>query len=449
MWSGYGYLNSTEIWNNQRVLDYLLGNPAAGAAGIAQPTTVVTPNWSCGTANRLFCEPPLGIDDYRYTNVADDDAPWYDPLYPESEQFAGLFVTEMTGFDSIVDRNFTQGALYGGNLGPLKLNGRTITVTGWLRASTCCAAEYGLRWLQEALIGDSGCADCALGELVMLKCCPPDDDLSPEAATYIRYLEQVGLVDGPKVTDRQGTCCASCGYTNLQVQFTLASQSPYIYSEPTWCAYNEAFDPTEDWTCFSTDCDPCAPSYPTTWTPDCGPAPIVPPAPFVISNQCYCDPWCAKKLTCSFENSAQWNDLTGIVEIKAGSAEIKNLKIQAFKNTMAGMPTPPDDHPYTCDDFFAGDYRCAARCSVIEIGQLPSGSTLTIDGRTRTVALRLAGGNYVPGLRYISGEDGGPFDWIDIPHCSDLCVLVTVDCSAAADARVTVGYVNKFLASGG
>ena len=78
MWLGYGYLNSTEIWNNQRVMDYLLGDPANGRAGLALPTQTIT-NWDgCGTSNRLFCDPPLEVDGWRYTTPADDDAPWYD-----------------------------------------------------------------------------------------------------------------------------------------------------------------------------------------------------------------------------------------------------------------------------------------------------------------------------------------------------------------------------------
>ena len=441
MWSGYGYLNSTEIWNNQRVMDYLLGNPVAGQAGLALQPTIVTPSYSCGTASRLFCDPPLEADGWRYTTPADDDAPWYDPAVPESADFAGLFVTEVEGFDSVVDRDFSQRALLGGSLGPLRFKGRTITVTGWLRAATCCAAEYGLRWLQEALIGGSGCADCSMGELVMLKCCPSEP--TPDPADFIRYGEQVGLLDGPKVTDRMGTCCASCGCTNLQVQFSIGSQSPYLFSEVDWCAFEETFPLTEEWCGFFDDCGPCPPPAPSTFTPDCGPAPITPPAPFLVDDNCYCDPWCVKRLTCSFVNTTDWNDQTGILEIHAGSADIKNLKLVAYRNARGAQGL-------SCEDFFADDsWRCATPCSTIEVAQLPTGSKLTIDSRTRVASLQLAGGVNVPGLRYVSGGDGGPFDWLDLSFCASLCVMVTVDCSVAADATISLGYVNKYLASGG
>lgn len=441
MWAGYGYLNGVELWNNQRTTDYLRGNPVAGLAGLALPTTTVTPWSGCDYAYELFCDPPLVENAFRYTTPANDDAPWYDSGVPESGEFAGLFVTEVVGFDSVVERSVAQGAIRGSSLGPLRLSGRTITVTGWLRAGSCCGAEYGLRWLAEALIQSTACADCAIGEMFMLKCCPTVD--CPDAMDYLRYLERVGLVDGPKVVDRMGTCCASCGYTNLKVQFTLVSESPYLFSEVDWCAYEEAFPEEEVQYDFYSGCDDCGEPAVDSFVPDCGPVPVVPPAPYMVPSNCYCDPWCSKQLLCSFENPYQWNDATGYIEISTGNAPLKNLKISGYRNPYA-------DQGLSCADFIAQDgFECIAACAVLEIAELPSGSTLVIDGRTRTVSLRLAGGTYVPGLRYISGEDGGPFGWFDIGYCQTLCLLVTVDCSVAADAQVSIGAVGRFLASGG
>lgn len=441
MWTGYGYLNSTEIWNNQRVMDYMRGDPVNGQAGMRLITTTVTRGeGGCDYANRLFCDPPLEVNDWRYTNPADDDAPWYDAQVPESAEFAGLFVTEVTGFDSTVNRTVTDNAILGASLGPLRLGGRTMTVTGWLMASTCCGAEYGLGWLTEALIGGTGCGgDCALGEMVMLKCCPTDD--CPTAMEYVRYLEQVGLSDGPNVVDRLGSCCTSCGSTMLKVQFTLVSQSPYIFSEVDWCAYRQEFDYTEKWFDFY-NCGPCGEAPPATWQPSCGPAVITPPAPFTVTNNCYCDPWCSFTQVCTFDNTQQWNDATGYMEIYAGSIGMRNLKVSAYRNAFGPQGL-------SCADFIADGIRCRDACAVLEVAELPPNGTLIIDSRTRTVALKLPQGNYVPGLRYISGEAGGPFNWFDVGHCSVLCVVVTVDCLIDIDAYLSIGHVNRYLASGG
>lgn len=436
MWTGYAYYNGTELWNNQRTIDYLRGNPATMTPGIALPKTVVTPWAGCGTASRLFCDPPREADGWRYRTPALDDAPWYDPLVPESADFAGLFVTEVTGFDSTVSRAFEAGAVTGSSFGPLKLAGRSLTVTGWLRAGSCCAAEYGLRWLTEALVG-GGCDDCALGEMTMLKCCP--SETTPAAVDYVRYMEQVGLVDGPKVTDRMGTCCAQCGNTDLQVQFTIASQSPYIFGEIEWSLYADTFPTDETWAGFSEWCKCTQTSTPTTWTPSCGGTTVAVPAPYIVDNKCYGNPWCAKALTGDFSNLHQWNDVTGYVEVTTGSKVMKNLQIVAYQNIKGTA----------CSTFYSsGDWVCATPCATLQVAELPSGARLTIDSRTRQITLRLAGGTYLPGLKYVSGGDS-PFNWFDLGHCQSLCVIVTADCSVAADATVSVGHFPKYLASGG
>lgn len=174
MYGGYGYFNSTEIWNNQRVVAYLKGAPEDGIEGLALPSTSLSADCGCD-ALPLYCDQGSGVGGaYRTPRL--DDAPWFDSGIPDSEEFAGFFVTDITGFDSTVRREFTEGALSGGSLGPIRLGGRCMTVTGWLLAKSCCGAEYGLRWLNEALIGNNFCDDCGYGDLYMIKCCPPEGD---------------------------------------------------------------------------------------------------------------------------------------------------------------------------------------------------------------------------------------------------------------------------------
>jgi len=395
VYSGYLYFNSTEIANNQRVVAYLNGNPSLGIPGLKSPNLSVSPSCGCD-ALCLYCDQGSG-EGGAFVSPKLDDAPWYDPDVPDSESFAGFFIEDITGFDSVVRRDFSDGAISGGSLGPLRLSGRCMTVTGWLMASTCCGAEYGLRWLQEALMGNV-CDECAYGDLYMIKCCPPEgdtchtvevgatdtvpdttvpfsvtnnadgtytffiddalqanlisdpdglinntdgpipacygagntfrfvlaDDLGAiftflipfEAITsavtspsgngadmtfvvdtnvvgscddvvrsiekfttqvteylstyssaelvdltsptqvrcfetregynpddYVRLLHRVGLTEGPTVLERLGTCCESnCGCVYLKVEFTLCSESPYIFSDIDWCIEGETFD---------------------------------------------------------------------------------------------------------------------------------------------------------------------------------------------------------------
>ena len=934
MWNGYGYYASTELWNNRRTVAYL-------ANGLKLPTLSITPGCQCESLDPLFCDQGTGTDG-AYTNPAADDAPWYDPLVPDSAEFAGMFVESVTGFDSTLRREVIDGAIGGGTLGPLRRGPRCLTVTGWLFGKTCCGAEYGLQWLTEALTGGA-CEDCALGDLMMLRCCAPEticgleqnaatvvneiDDVTltitdlgaswrvrvedpnltnviaatlvpgddgalpvcigapvigednaewtftygsttysffmpfatmlsvamidpqtyefdfakdpqtfgcdafddPQAATLVtiaevwalagdatpfavtnsgdiicysyvpgfdqaafpieslpfsngpefpRFLHRTGVTSGPEVIDRAGSCCTDCGCPLIQVEFTLCSELPYIFSEIDWCAIDEPFprdveycldletlgcnpclptttqvvtrevprpecpieirhdgtwcavgwdpdtigvppedclltvgeavtfepdaatadvepclvrvnwdgtwepirwDPTaefppcdctieiaelvgppveceeacvdpirlnwdgadltweaigwsgvgeippcdccvriaeicfpfveppdpqtivcnesdtgriyyvtisaggvatavgwdpltdgvpppggiirvvqcEDVECCDSETDTTIPTVtpstgtdfcdidltvvnaaggtwapvgwslvdgfppefctvrvqnqcdtpadaaeecaPTStddcqitvnadgtytainWTldtvaafpppgcafsipfqdetpllrefefpldefiPDCGPLPILPPPPLQLTEQCYCEPWSTYRVCCQLENQKQWSEATTVIELYAGSADARNVKLQAFRNPFGsqGLPCPCD--PET-DEF----WRCRNPCAVVEVSQIPAGSRLTIDSRERTAILKLAGGRVLNGLRFITAEAGSPFDWFDIEACATLCIVVSADaCTIAEDATVSVGVAGKYLASGG
>lgn len=823
MYSGYGSFGGVEIFNHARMMSYMTGNLELGVPALRAPNTSVNPNCFCPTAQPLYCDQGAG-ENGEYLGVALDPAPWYDPDEPGSTEFAGFFVEEITGFDSTVAREVADGAIFGSSLGPLRLKGRCMTVTGWLRSKTCCGSEYALRWLQEALMGDGSCENCATSDLYMLKCCPPENDtcylnllddhalrpvainvtvtdlggglytlvtddssqtniissvlssannedgfaplahisgnawrlsLTPDVGSsatdtiympdhvvtsylgtpsgsgasvtweidtsilsdcedeqalvapliealdglvstygsgnpavlypvgmgrtymptpginpvdYIRLLHRTGLTDGVKVLERHGTCCSTCGCTNLKVQFTICSELPYIFSDLTWCAQDALFssqeyclnlkklcgqcgnpspgmrsyerlvprpecgisirhdgtwcadgwDPAVDG-CPPNDCkivvreavewtatdgttgDGCTPGTSTTadsclvrifedgswspvgwsiadgfpppyctlsvenggkcndgdpapdppeepclirviydecngeqrweairwstnpfpnpgcacveiaetctiscgpadgcasptecpidihcngtwspigWTldptapfpdpnctyffpgqdespvidvvqipadvfvPDCGPLPIAPPAPFLITTNCYCEPWVTKRQCCSFTNPGDWNDATTYIEIYTGSQEMRRLKIEAFQNPFGeAVPCPCDPN----DPF----WECRDACASVVVPQLPASSTLIIDSRLKTAQLILPGGTTVSAMRYIFSADGAPFNWFDIAQCSTFCVVASVDTQFVADdARLSIGMATRYLTSG-
>ncbi|HUW00731.1 MAG TPA: hypothetical protein VMW08_00125 [Acidimicrobiales bacterium] len=611
MWHGYGYLtrgtDRVEIWNNDRVLHYLQGDPlgltgSPPVNGLKHKTTRVEVNCGCTTLRPLYCEKGSGTDG-AYRSPELDGAPWYDPDVPESAEFAGLIVETIEGFDSVVRRTVTDAAIRGGSLGPQRLGARTLTVTGWLRAKTCCAAEYGLRWLEAALTGGA-CDDCALGELSMFRCCPPDDeggyfeqvpptaqfdpqtpgtltvtdlgggiydfvyddfdrsnvvslqggavnnalgflpvtlngadpegmaqisigadpagpeinfsisyglitaqadvasgtgrelsltidtnidlglpvenqtrdDLAaaladwitlygdgaviaakpfsngraytakdgPDPANYDREVLRLGLVDGPTVIERNGTCCDSCGCTDLRVQFTLASESPFIFGPIDWCLEDASFltEPENEY-CLSLFCGDCPEAADPFFRLTCGGDTIFAPPPvFNPIITCYCDPWVQYRMCCSLSNEADWNEASTVIRVEAGNATLRHMKIQAFINPFG------DDRPCPCDpdDLF---WLCRDPCSVIEIAELPSGSILTVDSRSRISTLELAGGGSQGGTRFITGERGVPFEWVDLAACSTVCFLITVDANHSSQTKVSVGVAERFQASGG
>jgi hypothetical protein len=179
------------------------------------------------------------------------------------------------------------------------------------------------------------------------------------------------------------------------------------------------------------------------FVPDCGPLPVVPPPPFFPSTSCYCEPLRSKRLCCTFENPAQWNDATSVIQVNAGSGELRNLRIAAYLNQFAdqGYPCPCDPN----DEF----WRCRQPCASIEVPQLPPGATLTIDSRTRISTVRLINGTVVNGMRFLESSGSTIFDWFDVAPCSTFCIVASVDAGVADDATVSIGIVGRFLASGG
>ena len=411
----------------------VLQDLGSGVAPVSMQATGWTWIWEA--------QAPSGL--YTLDLSADgDNPPWFDPDVPESGDFFGLFVEDITGFDSVVQRDLTPASIYGGSLGPLKLGPRTLTVTGYLFAKTCCGSEYGLHWLNEALIGSTGCEDCALGEFSMLKCCPPD---GAEALDYGRVLHRTGLIDGPKVVDKFGTCCDQCGYTTLKVQFTLASEIPYIFSDLTFPLFEEPFPEEIYEYCY--ECPDCPPVIPSTFTPDCGPVRIPPPAIFTPDANCYCDPWQKRQICSSYTNVADWNSATSFIQVFAGSGDVQNLKLSAYENPRALLADPV---PCPCVDIGNDPiWQCVTPCQELTIPQLPSGSLLTIDSRTRLISLQLAGGNVVAGNSIVGSAGFAGFQWFDLPQCATLCFVITVDYRVADDAWVSIGAAGKFLASGG
>jgi len=251
--AGYGEawatLDGHEIWNSARTASYLHN-------GLAPPGVDVG---SC-----VACD-GIGVavedDDWvRYILPELDEAPWYDPDVPESADFAGLLVTEITGLDdSPFTRTMATTLNGGGSFGRLAVNARTVMVRGLLLGRTCCAIAYGQRWLTRALIAEVDGCSCDQGAFCFLTCCPetttatdtvcephlPRPPRPPEWTNYGRFFRttcNAGMLEGPKVTDRLGTGCGCGGCVALQVEFTIG-MGAFLFGEPVPCITDMPFDP--------------------------------------------------------------------------------------------------------------------------------------------------------------------------------------------------------------
>lgn len=396
-----------------------------------------------------------------------DTAPWYDVNVPESRDFAGLLVTNIQ-MSSPYARTTTEGINGGWTLGRLRPQGRNITVTGWLIGKTCCAATYGLSWLTTAL-GDAPCAsgDCDGCDLDFLACCPnldPDDGCLvtedaegnttiytreegeseyQRAESYFRRMKGAGVVDGPNVLACKGTSCGcGCGAL-LQVEFTIATSSPYVQSLPlpvvedatftaceedpecdiTWCLANEE-DGCET-------CVDCKDSGSCAEDPLC-PAPAIPRTPPPSPIGCGCLPQTVARTCAQVSSVHEWGSSTLNIYIYAGSAPLRNLRVNIYQNPQE-RECDPENFNSECDS-----------CSSFIVSYVPAGGTLRFKGEDRTLTVECAG-NVSNAVAAVSSVEGTLFDWPDL-SCSDACVCFVTDCEQIADdATFTVERVERTL----
>jgi hypothetical protein len=201
-------LDGHEIANGRRTADYIRNIDPAG--------------WNITDA--CDCESLLRVDAYDapldYTTPAGDNAPWYDAGRPESEEFFGMWPTLIT-LGNVLTREASNRSDIGAFLGPENLRGRSVSVNGYLAASSAEGMYYGERWLTEVL---RGCCGCGGGQLTLLPTCP---EVTGEAAQpFFRHLVGVGITDFVPATEVRD------GISECRIQtvgFQLTSAMPYLY----------------------------------------------------------------------------------------------------------------------------------------------------------------------------------------------------------------------------
>lgn len=206
-----------ELANSYRTRSYL----SRGLAG--------HPKWEMGGA-ALGCSVLAreigGVG--PFVSPSADPAPWYDSTIPESAEFLGLYVTSLDFSTIDVRRNVSQrfGGVGGGVIGFEQLGARGVYVKAWLIASSCAGMEYGRHWVYSRLGAD--CAGCALGTLRVRESCPPTDGLNDTRGERLIY--DAALVNGISRTASDSPGWPCCDFD--PIEFTLAGQSPYLYSRP-------------------------------------------------------------------------------------------------------------------------------------------------------------------------------------------------------------------------
>lgn len=438
----YAALGSEEIVNAGRTIAYL-------DAGYGPPNLTVDGGCSCAHIREL-----AACDEEEYVSPAADPAPWYDASIPESGDFAGFLPVEFTGLGSTYARSPIEKVTGGSVLGRLRADARELTWRGYLFGRSCCAVQYGLRWLAAQLVGTK--CYCGGEDLDLLICCPdPVSGAAPPCASLptaspiscppytvpnaFRTLKNVGLLSGPEIVSERKVGCGStdgCGDgCVIEVEFTLLAGNPFLYGCPITVCVEAGFEPNPDCVEFIkvppgtlADClNECPDSVDCSDDPGC-PRPTLPTFP-EFEDRCFCDPLDPVRICCDIqaEDFGQFFEGAPIIEIYSGSAPMRATTVRFYNNPQGRDCEVVDDEP-------------CFECDSIQVRYIPPESTLTIDGTNRTVTLQCPGqGEPVP-AEHLTVT---PFAWPTLT-CIDYCVCVeTEGMIVAADASVTIGVMPR------
>jgi hypothetical protein len=431
---GAALIEGQEFVNDSRTLAYL-------QAGYGPPGLEISGDCGCPQLRDL-----IGCDDDPYLAPDLDPAPWHDPAFPESADFAGFLMDEFTGgIDSTYTREVFPVISGGGILGRLRAQPRTMTWRGFLFGRTCCSVAYGLRWLTSVLRQSSCNAECAGEKIEFLVCCPPEDSAIypcagsaalgiPSNDDAFRTVYNAGLLEGPLVKkERRSSCSCGCS-TIMEIEFSIVAGNPHLFRQPVPIIEGELFPAAEGCAEFvevddPADCPPedtCPEAIPCTYDPAC----LQPNLPTFVTmtDECICDPLQPVELQVAVPLSTYGANFQGVpvFHIYSGSDALRATTIRIVEN------------PLGLDCAVAAADPCLF-CDSISVRYIPAHSTLKIDGVHRRITIECPGGEVQPGEAFLVGD----FSW-PIFECIDYCITAVIDgATAAADASFSLYVVPR------
>lgn len=160
----------------------------------------------------------LGGSDYD--DIA--EAPWYDPGFPASAEFAGFVPLSFAGLDDSTRESATvEYITSGGTSNKPRNKTLALPVNLAVVASTDRGADFGKRWLDRRLSGRSAGALCSGAKLEYFRYPQQAGEPTPPRA----HRRDVVLTRGTSVTRKRSTDCASLWW----VTFTLTANDPFEY----------------------------------------------------------------------------------------------------------------------------------------------------------------------------------------------------------------------------
>jgi len=163
----------------------------------------------------------LGGVDYDVVS----EAPWYDPEYPASAEFAGIVPLSIAGLDdSTLEARTIEYITNGGSSSKARNATLTLPANVSVVASTNRGADYGKRWLDRMLRAGGAQTFCSGSELRYFQFKQGDGEPVPPQA----HRRDVTLSKGTTVTRKRDTYCSA----TWLVTYTWTANDPFEYGDP-------------------------------------------------------------------------------------------------------------------------------------------------------------------------------------------------------------------------
>lgn len=397
-WSGYFEFGGQEIINATRTETY------AHAYGLY---------WLRAAYDNDAIGPMTG---QTFTNPATDDAPWYDPDIPEAMEFMGAYPLSVGGIEnSTITATVTESLSEGGVVGRPRRATRSITFSCALIASSERGAEYGARWLRDALTGNP-CEDglCAGQQLCYVASEPllPEDADDPMACfdLILRSLYNVSPTLGPTIDGKydlpSGGVAWIANWTMVAgVPFEFMVDRPLVvgFTDAASGFYVNPLYEVEDAfsvTATTHDETPCAePVYRPLFDPAC-PVIIAPPPVPQIAVSCFSfpDEYDRRFFTIPKEEIPLYGRVVPVMTVKS-EAEMRSLRVRFYSDVLdQGDP----------------DLDSCSYCGDIVFSYIPPGSQITFDGVQRQVYADVPGQPRRRADALVFKSDGSPFEWPEL-----------------------------------
>lgn len=163
-----------------------------------------------------WIETALAGEDYALI----DSAPWYDPEYPASAEFAGVIPLSINGLDnSTLEASTIEFITSGGSSTGARNATLPIVAKVALVASTARGADFGKRWLDRVLAGGGARQFCAGSVMRYFRW--------PDEAAPIAHRRDVSVTRGTNVIAKRSNSCSHM----WTVTFTWTANDPFEYGE--------------------------------------------------------------------------------------------------------------------------------------------------------------------------------------------------------------------------